>query len=122
VVAGASETPGIFDPQALAIAGKTRITWSRQDTDENERQQWLKSAATLTRLTNNEILKIGTLVGQASGYDGGRREMTEQQTTMPLYKFRSMPVIAGGYDSRQNANYQGSFDPGPDDLPRTGIN
>ncbi len=108
VVADASETPDIYDPQALAIAGKTRITWARKDSDASARKQWLADAAALTRLRNNEIARVGTLVGQASGLEDGKRVFAEQQVTLPLYKFRSMPVITGGYDYRNNPNYQGS--------------
>jgi tetratricopeptide (TPR) repeat protein len=122
VVADASETPDIYDPQALAIAGKTRITWGRNDSDPSARRKWLADAATLTRLRNDEILRVGTLVGQASGLEGGKRVYTEQQVTLPLYKFRAMPVISGGYDYRNNPNYQGSSDPGPDDSQRQNIN
>ena len=122
VVADASETPDIYGPQALAIAGKLRITWARKDSDTNARQQWLADAATLTRLSDNEIARVGTLVGQASGFEGGQRVYTEQQVTLPLNKFRVMPVITGGYDYRNNPNYQGSSDPGPDDLPRQKTN
>jgi Flp pilus assembly protein TadD len=118
VVADASETPDIYDPQALAVAGKTRITWSHQDSDPSAQKQWLANAATLTRLTDKEIARIGQLAGQASGQTGSMRTYTSQQATMALEKFRSMPSIQGGYDYRNNPNYQGSFDPGPDDLPR----
>jgi predicted Zn-dependent protease len=121
VVADASETPDIYDPQALAIAGKTRIDWGRKDSDAGARQKWLADAATLTRLSNTEIARVGTLVAQASGLQGSNRTFAEQQVTLPLYKFRSMPVISGGYDYRNNPNYQGSSDPGPDDLQRQKI-
>ena len=118
IVADVGETPDIYDSQALAIAGKTRITWAGKDSDPAAQKQWLANAATLTRLNDNEIARVGQLVAQASGLTGSERTYTMQQTIMPLYKFRSMPSIQGGYDYRNNPNYQGSFDPGPDDLPR----
>jgi hypothetical protein len=120
-IADVSETADIYDPQALAIAGKLRITWSQKDPDASARQQWLANAAKLTRLSDNEINRIGQLVGQASGLQDGQLVQAQQRVTMPLNKFRAMPSIPGGYDYRNNPNYQGSYDPGPDDLPRNDL-
>jgi len=120
-IADASQQPDIYDPQALAVAGKARIYWGNKDPHHGRRAAWLQRAATLTRITDDEINAIGDIIGKASGKEGGERVATIQKTTMELSKFRAMPIIQGGYDYRQNPNYKGSFDPGPDDLPRGGI-
>jgi len=120
-IADASQQPDIYDPQALAVAGKARIYWGNKDPHRGQRSAWLQRAATLTRITDDEINAIGDIIGNASGKEGGERVFITQKTAMELSKFRAMPIIQGGYDYRQNPNYKGSFDPGPDDLPRSGI-
>jgi tetratricopeptide (TPR) repeat protein len=116
-IADGPETPDVYDPQCLCLAGQLRLEMAKRD--RRQSRMWMTNAATLTRVSQEEAEAITG--GLPPVGDNPEAFMRAQSLQMRLRFFGAQDVIEGGYDYRQNPNYKGSFDPGPDDVAREGI-
>lgn len=118
-IADGPETADIYDPQCLCLAGQVRLQMAKQD--RRQSRMWMANAANLTRVGEEEQQQIVQAMAGNATQDNPDAMMKSQTMMMRLHNFGAQTIFEGGYDYRQNPNYKGSFDPGPDDVAREGI-
>jgi Tfp pilus assembly protein PilF len=120
-VAGWKRTRNIYEPQGIATAGSLRLHWATQDPVTTRRADWFRNAHAMSVLTQQEasaILAIEQSQTQLArtGYADQRETMRMSQEAVDLYYFMDAQKAApGAYDPRNNPNYRGNNDNGPDD-------
>jgi tetratricopeptide (TPR) repeat protein len=111
--------PDLFEVQQLACAGTMRLRWSKDDPDRNARSQWLQQASIREGLSREEVDRINQIRMSRDDPNMNASDLQKiQNEVMPLYKYVWQPATPGGYDPKQNPNYAGTDDRGPDDAPR----
>jgi Tfp pilus assembly protein PilF len=124
-VAAWKRTRDIYEPQGIATAGSLRLYWSTHDPVMTRRPDWTRNAhsmAVLTRQEADAILAVKQSQTQLArtGYADQHETMQMSQETMDLYYFMDAQKAApGAYDPRNNPNYRGNNDNGPDDRGGT---
>jgi tetratricopeptide (TPR) repeat protein len=119
LVWNARRTGELFEVQQLACGGAMRLKWAREDPDRSARSNWLTRAALHEGLSRQEVDRVSKILTAHQDPNRDPRQfMTIQTETLALNKYRWEPSIAGGYDPKQNPNYIGTDDRGPDDAPR----
>jgi tetratricopeptide (TPR) repeat protein len=118
IVWNARRTGELFEIQQLACGGATRLKWAKEDPDPGARSQWRERAALHEGLSREEVDRVNQIrMSHHDPYKDPHSLEKIQAETMPLYKYRWEPAIPGGYDPKQNPNYIGTDDHGPDDAP-----
>ena len=113
----------LFEVQQLACAGSLRLRLAKSDPDQALRSQWLASTSKRRGLSNQECDRVNKIL--MTGYDPYKdptRLPRIQNQMMELWKYRDQKAVPGGYDARNNPNYIGTDDRGPDDAPTPAAN
>lgn len=113
----------LFEVQQLACAGSIRLKFAKSDPNPAARAQWLAGASTRRGLSDQECEEVNKVL--MTGYDPYKdptRLQRVQGQMMELYKYRDQTAVPGGYDARNNPNYIGTDDRGPDDAPTPAAN
>lgn len=113
----------LFEAQQLACAGSLRLRMAKSDPDQALHSQWLASASKRRGLSNQECDRVNKIL--MTGYDPYKdptRLQRVQNQMMELWKYRDQTAVPGGYDARNNPNYVGTDDRGPDDAPTPAAN
>ena len=113
IVAGWYKRANYADAQGLAVNEAMRVYWSQHDPDRARRKQWLKNAAILNRMDDDERNLAFQLIDEAGRAQGLRLDQIQQQQADLSYWYGAAPAGPGGYDPRANPNYHGNDDAPP---------
>jgi hypothetical protein len=118
IVKNWSKEPSIFEARQLAFAASLRLSLAK--TNPSQSKMWLEAAKKEGPLSDDEVHQLDQAM-VTDKYNNSKNWTAQQfadfsAKEMELFDMRQKPNTPGGYDFRNNPNYQGTDDIGPDDL------